>query len=385
MKGVNYGNRFTPEAWMNIKSWTHEDFDSIFGPKYGPPNVTAPHEGEEPSLCDVPDSRILNWLNDTIEEEDFRKMKEYGVKLLRLPTGYFNWVDKMPEVPDDVAPRIRNLQNVKPSQYEPYIDRIFHYARQYDIQLFPELHGAPGSQNSSPHTGCALGESREPGEKNNGYFAPPNRVSGQVDTNMRIALDVMAKMAEKCFQFEGTCWGIGTINEPQGNNRYNTPWMQTYFTEAILTVRQTLPKDFPVVLFSWPKDFTWWWKFQNKTLTYDTYGKVMWDTHLYTSQAGLRSNNVDEVLSFYEKELDYVRDFRKKTGTEVIVGEFSLSNYNGTMSPNNPDWQEYADRVFPLFEEAAGGGALLWNFDCASRRGWSMERLAEEVGINWNL
>ena len=77
-----------------------------------------------------------------------------------------------------------------------------------------------------------------------------------------------------------------------------------------------------------PRDYLFrWWKFQNKTLTYDAYGKVMWDTHLYTSQAGLRSDNVDEVLSFYEKELDYVRDFRKKTGIEVIVGEFSLSNY----------------------------------------------------------
>ena len=109
MKGVNYGNRFTPEAWMNYNSWSHKDFDSIFGPKYGS-IVSAPNEGIEPSLCDVTDARILNWLNDTIEEEDFRKMKEYGVKLLRLPTGYFNWVDAMPEVPDDVAPRFRNLQ-----------------------------------------------------------------------------------------------------------------------------------------------------------------------------------------------------------------------------------------------------------------------------------
>lgn len=54
------------------------------------------------------------------------------------------------------------------------------------------------------------------------------------------------------------------------------------------------------------------------------------------------------------------------------------------MSPNNPDWQEYADRVFPLFEEAAGGGALLWNFDCVTRLGWSMEGLADEIGIQWN-
>ena len=62
------------------------------------------------------------------------------------------------------------------------------------------------------------------------------------------------------------------------------------------------------------------------------------------------------------------------------------TNYfiSGTMSPNNPDWQEYADRVFPLFEEAAGGGALLWNFDCVTRLGWSMEGLAEEIGIQWN-
>ena len=112
MKGVNYGNRFTPEAWMNYNSWSHKDFDSIFGPKYGS-IVSAPNEGIEPSLCDVTDARILRWLNDTIEEEDFIKMKQYGVKLLRLPTGYFNWVDAMPEVPDDVAPRIRNLQVIE--------------------------------------------------------------------------------------------------------------------------------------------------------------------------------------------------------------------------------------------------------------------------------
>ena len=112
MKGVNYGNRFTPEAWMNMNSWSHEDFDSIFGPKYGS-IVSAPHEGMEPSLCDVTDDRILRWLENTIREEDFRKMKEYGVKLLRLPTGYWNWVDlgdATPNAPDDVAARYRNLQ-----------------------------------------------------------------------------------------------------------------------------------------------------------------------------------------------------------------------------------------------------------------------------------
>ena len=71
-----------------------------------------------------------------------------------------------------------------------------------------------------------------------------------MDKNMQIALDVMDKMAEKCAQYPGVCWGIGAINEPQGDSRWNTPWMGTYFKEAILTIRQTLPKEFPVVLFT---------------------------------------------------------------------------------------------------------------------------------------
>ena len=74
---------------------------------------------------------------------------------------------------------------------------------------------------------------------------------------MQIALDVMDKMAEKCAQYPGVCWGIGAINEPQGDSRWNTPWMGTYFKEAILTIRQTFPKEFPVVLFSWGSDFQW--------------------------------------------------------------------------------------------------------------------------------
>ena len=109
MRGVNYGNRFAPEAWMNMREWQHDYRDSIFGPYYGS-NVSAPNGVDRVSLCDVTDNRILKWLNDTIQEDDFIKMKEYGVQLLRLPTGYWNWVDETPEVPEYVAPRFKNLQ-----------------------------------------------------------------------------------------------------------------------------------------------------------------------------------------------------------------------------------------------------------------------------------
>ena len=106
-------------------------WSSIFaGNKYG--NKTyPPSEDMEVSLCDVEDDRILDWLEDTIKEEDFIKMKEYGVQLLRLPTGYWNWVDLgnlTPNGPPETVQRFRNLQAVKPVQYQMYIDRIFEFA-----------------------------------------------------------------------------------------------------------------------------------------------------------------------------------------------------------------------------------------------------------------
>ena len=82
------------------------------------------------------------------------------MKLLRMPTGYWNWVDigdATPNSPDNVAGRFRNLQAVKPNQYEPYIDKIYQYASNHGIQVFMELHGAPGSHNGEIHSGCVTG------------------------------------------------------------------------------------------------------------------------------------------------------------------------------------------------------------------------------------
>ena len=62
-------------------------------------------------------------------------------------------------------------------------------------------------------------------------------------------------------------------------------------------------------------------------LPYDTYGKVMWDTHIYTfSQEPGTSDNVDEVLSLYENALNKIRKFQESNRSPVIVGEFTLTN-----------------------------------------------------------
>lgn len=45
-------------------------------------------------------------------------MKAWGVKMVRIPTGYWNWISlpdgETPDCPDTVAARYQNLQSVTP-------------------------------------------------------------------------------------------------------------------------------------------------------------------------------------------------------------------------------------------------------------------------------
>ena len=56
----------------------------------------------------------------------FRRMEEFGVEVVRVPTGYWNWLsltEVTPNAPAEVAERFRNLQIVESWRYEKYIDR----------------------------------------------------------------------------------------------------------------------------------------------------------------------------------------------------------------------------------------------------------------------
>lgn len=156
LEGVNYGNRFIPEPWMS------SDDESIFKTKYGPEVIKPNDDFEDVSFCDIDDERILKYLDDKILEEDFQKMSSWGVKLVRVPTGYWNWIDlgweTTPYTPvEREAQRFRNMQMITPDQYAPYIDKIFTWAKQYDMKVLIEMHGAPGSQNGEMHSGCITG------------------------------------------------------------------------------------------------------------------------------------------------------------------------------------------------------------------------------------
>jgi hypothetical protein len=74
------------------------DISIYNGTKYPP--VFKPDYAARVSLCDITDDRILDYLNTTVKEEHFAEMASWGVKLVRIPTGYWNWID----LPEGVTP-----------------------------------------------------------------------------------------------------------------------------------------------------------------------------------------------------------------------------------------------------------------------------------------
>jgi hypothetical protein len=117
-------------------------------------------------------------------------------------------------------------------------------------------------------------------------------------------------MSETCNKYIDACYGVGVINEPQPGNPAPSEdrlheFLDRYFSMAILMARKYLANEVPVSLFSWTYDF---WRWDQNHFPEETYGNVIWDTHLYTPNAA----SVDEALSNYESDLEKIEDFQLK-------------------------------------------------------------------------
>ena len=123
--GVNYGNKFIPEDWMKHP---YNFFDRVR------------RSARRVALWDLhgPEARqkMLHWLDTTICESHFKEMQKYGVQVVRVPCGYWNWVtypeDEGPQAVgqhEDIQERLKNLHRIaSPDDYRVYFDRIFKHA-----------------------------------------------------------------------------------------------------------------------------------------------------------------------------------------------------------------------------------------------------------------
>ncbi|CAE7239974.1 exgA [Symbiodinium pilosum] len=361
--GVNYGNRFIPEDWMK------HPYNFFGGVRKNARRV---------ALWDVhgpgAKQRMLQWLDATICESHFKEMQRCGVEVLRVPCGYWNWVTYEgncgPEVPSNyssLGERLKNLHRIaSPRDYRIYFDKIFDFAGKYGIKVLLDLHALPGSQNGEIHSGVCIEEE----EEHIGFV--------QSEANLQTSVRAVRAMAEFASQ-KPNLFGIQVISEPHLHTDEGHEFLRRYYQQAILAARESLDPSVPVVLFEWTYEMHRW---EEGAFPESTYGRVVWDTHLYHfpepgQKWTSKENGLEKAKEAYAWDLQQLRHFSRAQGEIVFVGEFSLAG----PSLNRAETREFAQWLVDQFDFACAG-SLLWSFD-NSIIAWSMQRQVQEWGVDW--
>jgi len=265
-------NSSSPEYRLcDVKNDPCEPFLSI--PETG---GDADYPGDEYSLAraflnkhreDSPDGQLRNkkgleiaeqWLNyhfdNFISESDIKALADTGLTHLRVPLPH--WI--LGNVKDD-EPWIVG------KRWQAFL-RLCGWARKYKLQIWPDIHTAPGSQNGFDNSAHALAviSCREWGDH-----------SEHVERTMQVVRDITREIAEEGFHDVVT--GFGLLNEPFKD--CNRKVYEQYIDQAKDIARSNLGPDVAIYvsdLFLAPtfNNGQWW-------LDPQTYNNTYLDSHYY--------------------------------------------------------------------------------------------------------
>jgi len=348
VKGVNYGGRFVPEAYLGLKGY-HELYHDVHHP-----TTAAGRHVEWNSLCDIavkPDAhkRMADFLDTSIQREHFLQIANSGFNVVRLPVGYWNFIDLpgefTPNVPGFQAHRWLRLQKMMSAkEYRKWIDRVFEYANATGLTVLLDFHAAPGGQAGNAFTGCDMGFGNQ-------FF----------DTrfNRHLAVSAVEAMARTCKAHGDTCYGIELLNEPSGS--ISRGFLKEFYLGAIAAARKHLPKTKPLIVMEWTQFLHLWYAW--KPFSYKHHGRILFSTHLYVMH---HLGSQSAARAAYSADLKRIRRF--STGRyDIMVTEWAMQNH-GTATPADPfDFNSFAHFMVHQMNEYSIGSAV-WNYDSFMRR-----------------
>lgn len=300
IKGVNLGNWLVLEKWMS---------PALFA------DTTAEDEYYLPRQLskEVYENRIKLHRSEYITERDFAAIRSWGMNAVRIPVPYFIF--------GDCPPFIGCIQE---------LDKAFHWAEKYGLQILIDLHTVPGSQNGFDNGGisgvCKWAQQQE---------------------SVEFTLKVLEKLAER-YGYRKGLMGIQIVNEPntesswdifQISERYKAAdeqmalgsapvtfdFLKKFYVEAYHRLRRYLPEEKAVVfhdgfdIYRW-KDFMQEEEFKN----------VILDTHQYLMIAETcgceqtAEGYVSYIKEHFEKAVEEMQQY-----IPVICGEWCIFNSLG--------------------------------------------------------
>lgn len=283
IKGVNLGGWLVIEPFITPSLFEAfgSDSDNIPNDEY---HYTQ-YLGKQEAL-----SRLESHWASFITETDFKDIQAAGLNMVRIPIGYWAFLalDSDPYVQGQLK----------------YLDLSLEWARSYDIKVWLDIHGVPGSQN---------------GFDNSGYREDAEYISWFHGDNLEKTKQTLSMMVG---QYGGSNYsdvviGIELVNEPLGTY-LDIDTIKQYYEDGYEIIRDEAKSVTDVIMHDAFRDQNYW---DDSFQLYDYWGVVI-DHHRYqVFSAGELGRSIDEHVEFTCEQ-------GKKTSSEyhwTVTGEWSAA------------------------------------------------------------
>lgn len=197
LRGVNAGGYLVQEFWMT---------------------PTSSHQGQYTVTCEMDIYKTLTarfgeskmrelvkvYQDNYWTEQDFDNCAALGINCIRLPFWYMNFVDFNGNYLINAFDRI---------------DWFLQEAGKRGIYVILDMHGAPGSQNGSDHSGIDGGDNKEGASK---FF-----FGSEAWNNQQLFYDIWYRIAQR-YKDNPVVAGYDLLNEPYCTYRYNSSYSDEY-------------------------------------------------------------------------------------------------------------------------------------------------------------
>lgn len=365
MRGVNLGGWFVLEPYI-----TPSLFEPFVGPNGDESNV-PPDEYHLTQVLgkDLALQRLSQHWNSWYTEKDFKQMSSVGLNMVRIPIGY--WAFDLREGDPFVQGQV------------PYMDRAIEWCRKYNLKVWIDLHGAPGSQNGFDNSGLRDAYGFQDGDN--------------TDFTIKVLSDVFYKYADE--SYNDVVIGIELLNEPLGPV-LDMQRLKDFFSTCYNNLRKN-GSNTPVIIHDAFQPPGYWNDFL--TLDQDCYNVILDHHHYQVFSVGELQRDINTHVSVacgwgFDAKKEYHWNICGEWSAALtdcakwlngvhrgarFEGKYDNAPYMGSCAPIQDirtwpdqykrDVRRYIEAQLDAFEHT--GGWIFWNWKTENAPEWDFQRL----------
>ncbi|KAJ6133668.1 glycoside hydrolase family 5 [Penicillium samsonianum] len=139
IRGVNFGGWLVSEPWMMSNEW-----NNVMGCNGAATEFDCMKNQYSGSNRENGNAKFANHWRDWINPATVQSVHDVGLNTIRIPIGYWSYVDIVDKASEPFADGSRML---------PYLDAVVGKAADLGLYVIIDFHGAPGGQQQDAFTG----------------------------------------------------------------------------------------------------------------------------------------------------------------------------------------------------------------------------------------